>query len=214
MRKLDIIYEDKEIIVINKPSGVQTIATAKVSFSLYQEVSAYVKKQYPKNKIFIVHRLDRDTEGLILFAKNIQAKKFLQDNWQNYTKEYLAVVEGRPTPKIATLTNYLQESKTFKVYVSKKNSFSKLAITHYETIKSNSKYSLLKIIIKTGRKNQIRVQLSHIAHPIVGDKIYGATSNPLKKLCLQASRLVITHPKTKKEIEFKIKNFQGMQLIK
>lgn len=190
MKKLDIVYEDKKIIVVNKPSKQLTIRTREnENNTLYNEVSAYVKKQYPRNKIFIVHRLDRDTSGLIIFAKDEQTKYELQNHWDKVNREYYCIVEGIPKEKKATLKNYLQESKTLEVYIAKTG---KLAITEYEVLKSNKNYSLLKVKIKTGRKNQIRVQLANINNPIVGDKKYKSKTNPIGRLCLHAYKINYT----------------------
>ncbi len=188
-KKMDILYEDKELLVINKPAGLLTIATEKESFhTLYHQAREYVKKQNPKNKIFIVHRLDKDTSGIVLFAKNEKLKKELQNNWNKiaFKREYIAIVEGKVSKKKETLKSYLAESKTHQVYSSSKGV---LAITHYETLANSKAYSLLKITIDTGRKNQIRVQLSEIGHPIVGDKKYGCTKNPMGRMGLHASCL-------------------------
>lgn len=188
MKKLNIIYEDKEIIVVEKEPHLLTIATEKrEQRTLYNEVSTYVKKQYPKNKIFIVHRLDKDTSGLVIFAKSQNKKIFLQNNWSNVKREYLCIVEGQMPKNKDTLKSYLAESKTLEVYSTKNPQKGKLAITEYEVLQTNNKYSLLRINIKTGRRNQIRVQLSDIGNPIVGDKKYGSTSNLLKRLALHAN---------------------------
>ncbi len=203
MKKLDIIYEDKELLVINKPANKLTIATNKVKYNtLYHEAREYVKKQNPKNKIFIVHRLDESTSGVIIFAKSEKIKHLLQDNWNTYKKEYIAIVENHLSKKKDTLEFYLKESKTLEVYVTNNKKEGKLAITEYEVIKENKDTSVLKINIKTGRKNQIRASLAHIGNPIIGDKKYHAKTNPIKRLELHASRLVITNPVTKKEMEF------------
>lgn len=187
MKKMNIIYEDKEILVVDKESGTLTIATAKEKFkTLYHEASTYVKKQYPKNKIFIVHRLDKDTSGLVLFAKSEQKKKELQANWEQVKREYYCIVEGKMPKQHDILKDYLIEDKNLNVYITKDKKRGKLAITEYEVIKSNNNYSLLKINIKTGRKNQIRLQLSNINHPIIGDKKYNSTKNPLRRLGLHA----------------------------
>lgn len=207
-KKLDIIYEDKEIIVINKPSKQLCIATDKdKQHTLYNEVSSYVKKQNPKNKIFIVHRLDKDTSGIVLFAKNEVLKRKLQDNWETLAKnrEYIAIVDGKMEHKKDTLKDYLKESKTLQVYVTQNTKNGKLAITNYEVLKNNKVYSMLKININTGRKNQIRVQLSNINHPIVGDKKYKSRNNPLGRLALHASKLEVVHPVTKKLMVFESK---------
>ncbi len=188
VKKLDIIYEDKEILVVNKEAHKLTIATEKrENNTLYNEASNYVKKQYPKNKIFIVHRLDRDTSGIVIFAKNQDKKLVLQNNWENVKREYIAIVEGKMPKHSDVLKDYLSESKTLNVYITKDKSKGKLAITEYEVLKESNKYSLLKIKIKTGRRNQIRVQLANIGNPIVGDKKYGSKDNRLKRLALHAN---------------------------
>ena len=203
MKKLDIIYEDKELLVINKPDHKLTIANNKTKYNtLYHEAREYVKKQNPKNKIFIVHRLDEQTSGVVLFAKTEKLKHLLQNNWDNYKREYIAIVEGHLIKKKDTLKVYLKESKTLEVYVTKDKKASKLAITSYEVIKQNKDTSVLNINIQTGRKNQIRVSLAYIGNPIIGDKKYHAKTNPIKRLGLHANRVVITNPLTKKEMEF------------
>lgn len=214
-KKLDIIYEDKELIVINKPSKLLTIATErKKEQNLYYEVSAYVKKQNPKNKIFIVHRLDKDTSGVVIFAKNEVLKKNLQANWEKYAKlrEYKAVVEGVVKNDKETLKSYLKENKAFHVYSTSKEE-GQLAITNYEVELRHSAYTLLNVQIQTGKKNQIRVQLSDIGHPIVGDKKYNSTKNPMSRLGLHASRIILVHPKTKKEYEFVAKTPKEFQFM-
>ncbi len=165
-----------------------TIATEKKEeHTLYREASAYVKKQYPKNKIFIVHRLDKDTSGLVIFAKNQDTKNEFQNNWDKVKREYIAIVEGKVPKQKDVLKSYLVEDKTYNVYSTKDSKKGKLAITEYEVLKQNNNFSLLKINIKTGRKNQIRVQLSDIGHPIVGDKKYKSKTNILKRLALHAN---------------------------
>lgn len=201
MKKLDIIYEDKNIIAINKPSGMLTIADNKNHKNLYHEVRGYIKKQNPHNKIFIVHRLDKDTSGIVLFAKSEKVKNELQSNWNNTKREYYAIVEGVPKDKKDKLINYLAETKDLFVYVTDDPKKGKKAITNYEIIKSKGKYSLLKINIETGRKNQIRVQLSNINHPIIGDKKYKAKTNPINRLGLHASKLIINNKGKNLELE-------------
>ena len=199
--KLDILYEDKYIIAVSKPHNLLTIGTNKErDKTLYKKVSDYVKKQHKSNKIFIVHRLDKDTSGIILFAKTEEMKRKLQQNWDKTVRYYVALVEGK-TNKDGTIKNWLRETKTLYTYSSNKPNDGHLAITKYETIKSKKEYSLLKINILTGRKNQIRVHMKDINHPIVGDKKYGSTKNPIRRMCLHATYLKFNHPKTKKEIE-------------
>ena len=202
MKKLDIIYEDKEILVINKEPNLLTIATDKrETNTLYNKASEYVKKQYPKNKVFIVHRLDKDTSGIVLLAKNMEIKKKLQNNWSSVKREYIAIVKGKMPKNKDTLKSYLKESNTLNVYSTKDSKNGKLAITEYEVLQSNNKYSLLKINIKTGRKNQIRVQLSDINHPIIGDKKYGSKSSEIKRLALHAS--LVEYKINNKQYQFK-----------
>ncbi len=208
MKKLDIIYEDKEILVINKPTKKLTIATSKEqNRTLYHEVREYIKKQNPRNKIFIVHRLDKDTSGVILFAKSERLKKLFQDNWDFLCqkREYLAIVEGKPKCKKDTIKSYLLETKTLQVYSTTDSKKGRLAITEYEVLESNKSYSLVKINIKTGRKNQIRVHMSDIGCPIVGDKKYNSKTNPINRLGLHAKVLEIKHPITKKVMKFEAK---------
>ena len=200
-KKLDIIYEDKEIIVINKPAKLLTIATKNERINtLYHEVREYL---YKKNqKVFIVHRLDKDTSGIILFAKNEKTKHLLQEYWNEITKrEYVALVEGKMEKQSDTIKSYLKESKTLEVYETNKKD-GKLAITNYKVIKSNNNYSLLNINILTGRKNQIRCQLSGVGHPIVGDKKYNSKKDLFRRLCLHSSKLILKHPLTNKEYIF------------
>lgn len=214
MKKMNIIYEDKELLVVNKNAKKLTIATQKEQErTLYHEAREYVKKQFPKNKIFIVHRLDKETSGLVLFAKNEQKKIMLQNNWSNVKREYYAVVEGVMPKKKDTLKSYLAETKTLHVYSTKDPQKGKLAITEYEVISTSKSYSLLKINIRTGRKNQIRVALSDIGCPIVGDKKYGSKTNPLKRLGLHAYLIEYKDPKTNKMYRFETpcpKEFERM----
>ena len=201
-KKLDIIYEDKFILVVNKPCGQLTVSTDKEKEkTLFHEVYMYEKRKNKNNKIFIVHRLDRDTSGIVLFAKSEDIKNYLQDNWNNFKREYIAVVNGKVTPKKGTVKNYLFETKDLMVYSTNNPKAGKLAITDYEYLEGNSAYSMLKINILTGRKNQIRVHMMDIGHSIVGDKKYVTKKrNPIGRMALHANKLVIEHPKTHEEL--------------
>lgn len=202
--KLDIVYEDKDIIVINKPTHLLTISTDnEKEKTLFHKVYLYLKKKNKNNKVFVVHRLDKDTSGLIVFAKSELVKKKLQNNWDQSIRNYVAVVNGNVEKDKETLRSYLKETKTLLVYSTKDKS-GDLAITSYQKIISNKEYSLLSINIKTGRKNQIRVQLNDINHPIVGDKKYGIKKDPLRRLCLHANYLEFMHPITNKKMSFDI----------
>lgn len=201
MKKLNILYEDKYLIIVYKRHGLLTISRDNHNdLNLYDEVKEYEKKKNPRNKIFIVHRLDKDTSGLVLFAKNEKIKYALQNNWDKVIRKYYAVV-GKEVLENKTLINYLQESKTGEVFVTNNKVMGKKSITKYEVLSKNNKCSLLDIEIKTGRKNQIRVQLAYILHPIIGDKKYGNTKN--KELLLQAYYLKFNHPVDNKEIIIK-----------
>ena len=197
MKKLRIIYEDKYLIIVNKPTGEFTISRDNhYDNNLYDEVKTYVKKQNPKNKIFIVHRLDKDTSGLVLFAKSEKVKYDLQRNWQNVERKYYAVVFGKPNEKSVSLKDLLYETKSLDVVITKNEKIGKLAITNFDVIENNNKYSLLDINIETGKRNQIRVQLANIGHPIIGDKKYGKVK--YKRMMLEAYYLKFVHPVTKK----------------
>lgn len=201
----DIIYEDNEIIVINKPSGLLSMSTTtETQNTAYHMVMDYVKRKNPKNRIFIVHRIDRDTSGVLLIAKNDSIKHALQENWSDIVtiRSYIAVVEGKIEKDSDTITSWLKETKTQLVYSSKRAGDGKEAITHYQKLKSHNKYSLLDVCIDTGRKNQIRVHMKDIGHNVVGDKKYGATTDPMKRLGLHAHILEFKHPITKKLMHF------------
>lgn len=199
-KKLNILYEDKFIIIVNKPNNLLTISTFKEKEkTLYHYVFEYLKQKHKNNKVFIVHRLDKDTSGIVMFAKDEKTKIYLQDNWNKFKKQYVAVVEGKVKNKKGVLKSYLQETKTFYTY-SVKDKNGKLAITEYEKILENKKYTLLSLNLKTGRKNQIRVQLSDLGNPIVGDKKYGLKKDPIHRMALHANYLEFVHPITNQKI--------------
>lgn len=207
-KKLDIIYQDKNIIVINKEAGLLTVASDTDGYNtLFNKVLTYEKQKHKGNKIFIVHRLDKDTSGIIVFAKSLKVKNILQDNWDDYakTRNYIAIVEGIPKEKEKSITSWLKETSTYLIYSSNRENDGKLAITKYKIIKTNKNNSVLEIKILTGRKNQIRVHLSDIGHPILGDKKYGSQVNPLKRLALHANKLELIHPITKELMIFEAK---------
>ena len=197
MKKLNILYEDKYLLIVNKPAKLLTIATTKDNEkNLYSEVYDYLHKK--NQKVFIVNRLDKETSGVVVFAKNENIKKIMQDNWEKVERKYYALVHGVIT-KEGTIESYLKETKTFLTYITKDKK-GKFAKTSYKPISNNTKYTLLDIEIFTGRKNQIRVQLSSINHPIVGDKKYGLKDNPINRMCLHAYFLKFIHPVTKELI--------------
>ena len=167
----------------------------------------YVRTDHRKGELFITHRLDRDTSGLLIFTKNYQLREALQDDWNKLVKVrgYYALVSGNLKKKQDTLINYLKENELHMIYISNSKHDAQEAITHYQVIKESKAYSLLDIKIDTGRKNQIRVQLNHIGHPVVGDNKYGPKDSPFKRLMLHAYKLEFTHPFTKKNFKFETK---------
>ena len=202
---LEILYEDDYLIAINKPCGLLSIANDKEKIvTAYRMVSDYVKKNSNKY-IFVVHRLDEDTSGILLFCKNQNIRDKMQDNWNTIVKKrgYLAIVDGKISGN-GTIHTYLMEDKKQFVH-STKNKMGKEAITHYSVIKNNNNYSLLQVFIDTGRRNQIRVHLSERGYPVVGDKKYKCKTNPIKRLCLHANILEFIHPVSKKIIHIESK---------
>ena len=197
---LDILYEDDYLIAINKPSGLLSIGNDKEkAITAYRMVSDYVKKTSNKY-IFVVHRLDQDTSGILIFSKNEKIRDKMQDNWNTIVKKrgYIAITDGL-LKGMGTIKSYLVEDRNQFVHSSKSNN-GKEAITHYSVIKNNNNYSLVQVFIDTGRRNQIRVHLSEKGYPIVGDKKYKCKTNPIKRLCLHANILEFIHPVTKKLI--------------
>ena len=203
--KLDIIYEDKDLLVVNKPAKLLTISTDnEKERTLFHKAINYVKKK--NQKIFIVHRLDKETSGIVVFAKSEALKRQLQDNWEKLAKvrEYVAVVEGDPENDKGTVHSWLKETKTLYVYSSNKKGDGKEAITHYRKIMGNNSFTMLVITIDTGRKNQIRVHMKDLGCPIIGDKKYEAKTNPINRMALHANKLVLINPKTNKEMTFEV----------
>ncbi len=203
----DIIYEDDNIIVVNKPAGMLAVATdEEKENTAYHAVTEYVKRKNRNDRIFIVHRLDRDTSGILLFAKNDTVKFDLQEHWNEYVKYrgYCAVVEGHPDPKKGRIESWLKETDSMFVYSSRNKGDGKLSITNYEVKRESRDYSLVAVNIETGRKNQIRAHFSEMGCPIAGDKKYGADTNPIRRLALHADRLVIYIPYLGKEMEWKL----------
>lgn len=200
----EILFEDDHIIVVNKPSGLLTIATAKEKDrTLYHIVREYLISKDRNARVFIVHRLDKDTSGVVVLAKDEKTKNQLQENWNEYVslREYVAVVHGHLKKDSDRIVQMLSETKTNLVYVSKKED-AKEAITNYKVVKTSDKYSLVSINIETGRKNQIRVAFNSLGNPIVGDKKYGDIKDNENRLYLHANRLKMYYPVIKKDILF------------
>lgn len=205
LKGIDILFEDEAIIVINKADGVLSMTGKNPSeLTAYRQLTDYVKEMNPRHRVFIVHRLDRDTSGVMVFAKTEQIKETLQKNWHTAVKErkYTAMVEGVVNERPGTVSSWLTEGKTLKVYSAPFDNGGKHAVTHYKKIQGNRHFSLLEVQLETGRKNQIRVHMEEIGHSVVGDKKYGARQNPLKRLGLHATTLVFKHPVSNEVVSF------------
>lgn len=200
-----IRFEDADIIVIDKPPKLLTIASEKVKDNTaYFHLTEYLRKgdQFSRERVWIVHRLDRDTSGLMVFAKTEVAKRTLQLGWDKAEKKYFAVVEGKMPKPEGTLRTYLNEDNPGKVYVTRHENEGRLAVTHFRVLKQNSERSLVEVTLETGRRHQIRVQLSEVGCPIVGDDKYRAQTNPIRRVALHACSLKFPHPVTGTPMKF------------
>lgn len=206
-RRLRIVHEDDQIIVVHKGYGLLSMAddTARTPETAYSILRNYLKKEHPNNMLFIVHRLDRDTSGLMLFAKTLAAKEALQHNWNNMVLErkYLCVTEGTPEPAEGVVKSYLLENSKHEVYsVADDSTGGKLAVTRYRTLTARGKFALVECELDTGRKNQIRVHMKQLGTPISGDKRYGGHPSPIHRMALHAQTLKFVHPTTKQLMAF------------
>ena len=203
---INILYEDNYLIAIDKPAGLLSISNDKEKeITAYRMVSDYIKKNTKNKYIFVLHRLDQDTSGVLVFAKNEKIRDMMQEKWNTIVKKrgYIAIVDGILKGN-GTIHTFLREDRRQFVY-SSKDKTGKEAITHYTAIKHNKNYTLVQVFIDTGRRNQIRVHLSEKGFPIVGDKKYKCLTNPIKRLCLHANILEFIHPVTKKIIHIESK---------
>ena len=203
--RIKLVYEDNDIIVINKGSGILSVSTDNVKDgTAYSILRDYLKKKDPRLMLFVVHRLDRDTSGLMMFAKNVEAKEAMQHNWNNMVlgRRYVAVVEGKVEQEEGVVKSYLAETSQFEVYSTQNPDEGQLAIPRFKRLQCNNGYSLMELSLDTGRKNQIRVHMKDLGHPIVGDRKYGAKASPIHRLGLHARTLHFAHPVTKKEMLF------------
>jgi tRNA pseudouridine32 synthase/23S rRNA pseudouridine746 synthase/23S rRNA pseudouridine1911/1915/1917 synthase len=205
---LAILHEDRDIIVVDKPPGLLTISTDREkSRTAYFILTDYVRKGVAKsrNRVFIVHRLDRETSGILIFAKNEEAKLRLQSRWQDTKKKYLAVVHGRCENRAETITTLLAENQARGVYTTKDARVGKLAHTAYTVLKETRDFSLLEVDLLTGRKHQIRVHLASIGHPVVGDPRYGKEHKAHARLALHAKSISFAHPFSGEPLSFEAK---------
>lgn len=204
-KDLPIIYEDNELIVINKPYGLLSVASDKEkSATAYRMVTDYLQAKDKHNRIFVVHRIDKETSGVLMFAKNKELAESLQNKWNEIVKKrgYYAVVEGVMEEKSKHIENYLYQNSLNLMYVGRPSKKGQKCITEYKVIKESKKYSLLDVEIFTGRKNQIRVTLGSLNHYVLGDDKYGEPENPLNRLCLHAYELSFIHPTKNKLVKF------------
>ncbi len=205
LRGVRILFEDPYLIVIDKEAGMLSIATAKEKLlTTYSILSSHVKKEDPTNRIFVVHRLDRDTSGVMMFAKSEKVQEIMQKAWQEAVirRSYIAVVEGIVEKDKDTIRSFLKENKMLFMYSTKVPGEGDEAITHYKVLKRSEEFTLLEVELETGRKNQIRVHMKELGHPVAGDKKYGSKLNPLRRTCLHANILAFKHPITGEELSF------------
>jgi tRNA pseudouridine32 synthase/23S rRNA pseudouridine746 synthase/23S rRNA pseudouridine1911/1915/1917 synthase len=202
---LPILHEDRDIIVVEKPGGLLTMGTERdKSRTAHTILNEYVRKGDPRsrNRVYIVHRLDRETSGILLFARSETAKIFLQEHWQETDKHYLTIISGSLAEKAGTFSSYLTENSAFTVYSTPDQTLGKLSRTEYTVLKETRGFSLLDIHLLTGRKHQIRVHLSEAGHPVVGDKKYGRGNDSYGILALHARSLSFTHPVNGRRMAF------------
>ena len=199
-----IVYEDKDIIVIEKSEGILSMASTPKQYCVKNVLDEYFEKRHFKCTAHVVHRLDRETSGLMIYAKNIETAKILEDNWHDmvYDRRYIAVLCGRVEKEGGTIQSWLRESKSFVTYSSPTDNGGKLAITHYHRLRSTDDFSLVEMKLETGRKNQIRVHMADLGNPVAGDQKYGNGRDPLHRLALHAYRLNFYHPITREQMQF------------
>lgn len=201
---LTLLHEDDDIIVVIKANGLLTIATAREKEDTAQAYLTEYTRQKSGGRIHVVHRLDRETSGVMVFAKNFKAREMLKEKFaaHDIDRVYVAIIEGRMQPAAGTIQSNLLERPSLRMESVRRHPEAKLSITHYKTAEVSSAYSMLEVTLETGRKNQIRAHLSEAGHPIAGDRFYGSTINPLGRLGLHAKLLGFDHPATGKHMKF------------
>lgn len=202
---LSILHEDNDVIVVLKAQGLLTVPTERERDTTVQAyLNAYLGERRGRERIQVVHRLDRETSGVLVFAKNAYAREQLKEQFAAHTVErmYVAIIEGEMDPEAGTFRSFLRERRDLKMESVDEHPEAKYAVTHYRTIQTNGRYSLLEVTLETGRKNQIRAHLSEAGHPIIGDRMYGSEVNPIGRLALHAKILGFEHPVTRKKLRF------------
>ena len=210
-----VLYEDESIMVVEKRAGLLTYGERGTSgTSLYMMINDFLRERSKgKEKIFVVHRLDREVSGLLVFAKSEEIQEQIKDHWKETEKRYYAFVEGKPPQKEGTISSWLKENKAQRVYTARESPDAKFAVTHYKVIKEHPERTLLEIKIDTGRKHQIRVHLSDMGCPIVGDRKYGADDKIKRRIRLHAYFLAFPHPVTGERMEFQTRLTRGFQTL-
>ena len=202
---LKLVYEDPYLIVVEKKEGVLSVSTDHVKERTAQHIlSEYVKRKHRGNRIFVVHRLDRETSGLLMYAKDEKTQHTLRDHWQEIVtdRRYVAIVEGDMERDFGTIESWITDQKYYVSSSPVDDGTGRYAVTHYKTIKLANGYSLMELDLETGRKNQIRIHMSELGHPVIGDERYGSKSNPLERIGLHAFKLGFYHPVTGEHMEF------------
>jgi tRNA pseudouridine32 synthase/23S rRNA pseudouridine746 synthase/23S rRNA pseudouridine1911/1915/1917 synthase len=209
---LEILYQDSDVIVVFKPKGLLSVAT---ETSLFENVHTILKDALSPSRVFPVHRLDKETSGVLVFALNEKARDHLKDQFFKHTieREYIAIVEGVMKEDKGTFTSYLYDDKNYHVHASPTPNGGKHAITHYEVLARSKNFTKLKIKLETGRKNQIRVQCAEKGHPVAGDLKYGAKTEHLGGLALHAELLAFTHPTSQKRKSFRVPPSRAIDLF-
>ncbi len=203
-RYVKIVYEDQWIVVIEKNIGILSMAAGHSSLNVKAVLDDYFTKSRQKCRAHVVHRLDRDTSGLMVYAKDMETEQTLEHNWHDivYDRRYIAVVSGEVEEEGGTIENWLKDNKAYITYSSPVDNGGKYAVTHYHVLDRTTEHSLVEFKLETGRKNQIRVHTADIGHPVCGDVKYGNGDDPLHRLCLHAYMLCFWHPVTRKRMEF------------
>ena len=203
-RYVNIVYEDRWLVVIEKKIGILSMAAGHSSLNVKSVLDDYFKRTRQKCTAHVVHRLDRDTSGLMIYAKDMQTEQLLERDWHGtvYDRRYVAVVSGEMEEDEGTIANWLKDNKAYVTYSSPVDNGGKYAVTHFHTLRRTTEHSLVEFRLETGRKNQIRVHTSDMGHPVCGDIKYGNGDDPLHRLCLHAYVLCFHHPVTGKPMEF------------
>ena len=201
---INIVHQDEDLIIIDKPPGLLTVATDNEKHLTAFAILSAQLEAIDLGRPYVVHRLDRDTSGLLVFARSPEAQETLQGNWEEVTKTYLAVIEGTPNPAEGLIDTHLAETRDLRMRITPPSEGTKRAITAYKTLVTYEKYSLLEVELRTGRKHQIRVHLSSRGHPVIGDQVYGSKTNPANRLGLHAWKLGFDHPTTGEWLETQV----------